>query len=302
MGRLLLWDESDNAAACHKYGLATELVRRAVDGGYRVVSAGSCGSLGVALSIAARTNSISSMICVPEGYQGCRTHVDEMERHGAVVVRAGRTYEDAVAHSTELARANGWLDCNPSGRLGHHMVDVMASRITSHVANAGCELSCLWVPVGNGTTLAGALKAAAQSPRRFRVVGVTSAGNNSILASAGEGRHRSIDPRLLSESWMNEPLCNWFALHGKVAMSLFSADTEIVGVDDSSLLQAASDLHEVTGVPYTPSGAAAYAAALAAGDLSGTHALLMTARAFRRGGEAGCGRAAARAPEMIHVR
>ncbi|MGH3904674.1 MAG: pyridoxal-phosphate dependent enzyme [Pseudonocardiaceae bacterium] len=278
MNRLVLWDETRNAASCHKMTIAVELAHLGTDEGAAALIAGSCGSFGVALSTAAQEHGIPVCICVPVDYDGCSAQVSLMRSLGAEVIRHGRTYEDAVAYSARLARLNGWLDCNPNGPFGDRMVTALSARIGKRLGSMCLRPRRLWVPVGNGTTMAAALRAVSRSSGGLHVIGVTSLGNNSILAAWPKRSHKQISADSLRATPVNAPLCNWQALHGELVLELATPLTQVVGVTDTDLREASGSLRDRTGVSYTPGGAAAYAGYRAHMFESGIDVVMLTAR------------------------
>ncbi len=283
MNNLALWDETLNAAFCHKITIAGELARLSRNEGATALVAGSCGNFGVALSTAAREHGIPVSICVPAGYDGCSAQVSLMQSLGAVVIRHGRTYEDAVAYSIRLARLNDWSDCNPNGPFSDYVVGVFSERIGKRLSSMRPPPQRLWVPVGNGSTMAAALRAVGRSSDSIQVIGVTSLGNNSILAAWPRRSHKQISADSLRETPVNEPLCNWQALHGDLVLELATPLTQVVGVTDTDLREASRRLQDRTGVSYTPGGAAAYAGYLTHSFESGIDVVMLTAREIFQG-------------------
>jgi len=113
-----------------------------------------------------------------------------------------------------------------------------------------------------------------------RVVGVSSSGNNSVLASWPSTRHRPIPSAAVRDTPANQPLVNWDALHGPQALAaLHATGGQAIGVSDEELTAAAGAVHATCRLAVTPSGAAGVAAAcrlLAAGDADQTHVAVLT--------------------------
>ncbi|MBT8228293.1 MAG: pyridoxal-phosphate dependent enzyme [Dactylosporangium sp.] len=271
-----LIDEGDNAAGCHKTHLAIAAARQARRLGSRCLTVGSCGNHGLALALAAQEHGLAAVICVPVRYAS--PQIDEIIRTGADVLRYGDTYEDAVAGSRRLAVEYGWADCNPDGPFETILLDAMTARIAHRIRMLGAPPEVLWVPLGNGTTALAALLALDHLGSGCRVAAVTSHGNNSVLSSWRSGRHTPLAPGGLRETAVNEPLCNWNALHASRLLAYDDDRLGVLGVADDDLVAAATSLRRV---PCTPSGAAGYAGYLRAAPNRARHAVLLTAHRNR---------------------
>lgn len=275
--RLAVLDETGRGARCHKQRAADAAMAATARDGYQRVTVGSCGNYGWAVARAAAAAGLDVTVVVPAGFT---VDTSRMAAAGARVMRRGRTYEDAVAASRALAARSGRVaDLNVDGpyaaviaRAHRGIVDTVAELV-------GEPPTALWTPMGNGTTLAAVGRAVLDRRWRTRLIGVTSAGNNSVLASWPHRRHRPLDPRSLTPTAVNEPLTNIDALHGQAALDVLHASTgTVLGLDDAALC-AASRLAHRAGLHGSPAGAAAVAgvlAAAAAGLSGGTHVAILT--------------------------
>ena len=281
----VLIDESDNAAHCHKNIMANTAVNLAKRIGFSVLTAGSCGNYGLALAVAARETGLATTICIPWRYSS--PSIQEIRATGAKVTRHGITYEDAVAHSRQLASVNSWADCNPGGPFETELIEELASRIGLRILALARAPDVLWMPLGNGTTALAALIALSRLSLPCHVIAVTSHGNNSILGSWKQGRHVPLAPQDLSETQTNEPLCNWNAIHGSELLARSGSRLSVIGVRDHQLIHAAMELRQLRRVHYTPSGCAGYAG-YAEHVRTNTdalhHGILLTARNLRERG------------------
>jgi threonine synthase len=203
-----------------------------------------------------------------------------MIRAGARVLRTGRTYEDAVAASHRLtATREGVADVNVDGPYAAVVASAHAT-ITEELADLpGGPPADVWVPVGNGTTLAAVAAAMLRRGWPTRPVGVSSQGNNSILGSWPRRTHRPLDPASLAPTRANEPLVNCRALHGQAALDvLHTTGGRVTGIPDPALEAAALVLRRA-GLRVSPAGAAGFAGLLAAartGLPGGVHVAILT--------------------------
>ena len=274
---LLALDETGGGLRCHKQRAADAAISAAAREGYRRVAVGSCGNYGWAVARAAAAAGMDAIVVVPAGFA---VDTSRMTGAGARVLRAGATYEDAVATSRELVTRRGHVaDLNVDGPYAA-VVAAAHRRIVDAVADLpGGPPTALWIPLGNGTTLAAAGRAILDRGWRTRPVGVTSGGNNSVFASWPGRRHQPLDPDSLSPTAVNEPLVNVDALHGQPAIDVLHASGGHAVAADDSALRAAARLLRHAGLRVSPAGAAGVAGLLDAvrgGISGGAHVALLT--------------------------
>lgn len=276
----MMIDESDNPARCHKTAMAETAVRHARKLGFAHLTAGSCGNYGLALAFAARDYGLTAVICVPTRYSN-PPQIQAIKDAGSDVIYHGETYEDAVAYSHQFAAERAWADCNPGGPFDAVLVEGLVSRIERCLLALAEPPDVLWLPLGNGTTALATLGALDRLGVACRVVAVTSRGNNAVLSSWQQGGYEPLAPQDLRETSVNEPLCNWNAVHGPALLAQAAGRLSVIGAPDSDLIRAATTLRRLRGVRYTPSGSAGYAGYASTRQGSARHAILLTARELR---------------------
>lgn len=264
--------ERANPTGTHKDRAADAMV--AVSGG--AITVGTCGSAGLAIALASRLAGVRATVFVPDRYR--TAPLEALVAFGATVVRTPGAYEDAVAASAAFAARTGAYDANPTGAGGTVSLTAYEAIAAEILAELGQAPDCVWVPAGNGTTLAGVargfLRAGGKVPR---VCGAGSAGNTAVVESIRQGRVIELDPRGLVESAANEPLLNWRSAHAREALDAVRETGGLAcGVSDPELHAAVALLRE-DGLQATPAGAAGLAALQASGSGRGTHVLLLTA-------------------------
>jgi threonine synthase len=280
-GTLRLKLESVNPSRVQKDRAAAALVEAARSAGWRGVTLGTCGNLGVAVARFAGRAGLTSTIFVPARYRSRR--IDEIESAGGVVLRALGGYEEAVITSGAHAARAGLFDANPCGPGG--VVSLAAyRRIATEIREVldGWPDS-IWVSVGNGTTLAGIGQGVLQdgTGRLPRVCGAGSLGNTAAIRSILVGTVVELDPGSLRESPTNEPLLNWRSLHAAEALAVVLA-TGGIGHEcaDRDLESMARRLLEAEGVVAIPAACAALVGlehALMTGALRpGLHVVVLT--------------------------
>jgi threonine synthase len=277
--RLHLRLEYEGPTGTVKDRIAPALALAAAASGARAVSVGTCGNLGVALAFACRRHGFGCCVFVPDGYSG--TRADEMAALGAQVVPVPGAYEDAVEASRRFAEAEGAFEASPGGPSNAAAIGAYAT-MAEDVLGADEATASVWLPVGNGTVVAGLRAGLARrdGPPALCVVG--SAGNTALTAGVAAGRVVELDPEALHETPVNEPLVNWRSLHAEEALAAVT-ETRGFGHDatDDELVAAQRLLARLEGVPATAAAAAGVAGLAALGrerlDPAARHVAVVTA-------------------------
>ena len=260
---VVLWNEGENPAGSQKYHAALALVRAMRDG-RRSITVGTCGNFGIALAHAVAGTDVRAVVITPVTVpHAVRAQISAL---GGEVVVSGETYEDAVEFSRKLARqSRDTADGNVTGPWASVLKSSFvkrAIRALSHPLLA--RPARLWVPTGNGTTLASCFEALRQLGREdVELHAVSSTRNNSITAAFALGNdHRPLDAALLRVSSVNEPLCNWNALDGARALAaIASTRGGVLELTDDELLAGERVLTRL-GISATPAGSAGAIGAL----------------------------------------
>lgn len=258
VARVVLWDAAGATTGSHKEVVARSVARAALSDGHRALSVGSCGHYGVAVAAACRDAGLAAYVVMPSTYHGGAAAA--AVRLGATIVRSGETYEDAVADSRSLAIEVGAADGNVDGQYEAEVLAGFGDELDRLVTALRVVPDVLVVPTGNGTTLEGMARRAARHGWRTRFVAATSRGNNA-LASSWPAEYEPIPADALRETLVNEPLCNWDALHGKAALtSIRETGGSVIAVSDDDLIAGRRLIRERVGLDVTEAAAAGVAA------------------------------------------
>jgi threonine synthase len=271
-------DETRYGSGSHKEPAARAVVARAMSEGHRHVVIASCGNYGRAMAMACHSAGVECTVVLPDGWSDGG---EAMRGFGAQVHLVSGAYEDAVDESRRLASVEGWVDGNVDGPyvdavLEGHGVVVSALREQLDVLP-----SVLWVPVGNGTTAIAVNRQLRALGWDTTINGVGSAGNNPVV-TCWPGAYRALPPEDVTVTEYNQPLVNWHALQGDLAMEAIAGTGGVVyGADDEQLREAQA-LLAVYGAHPTAAGSVALAGLLATarshGLTSGTHVVLLSGR------------------------
>ncbi len=237
--------EGRNPTGTHKDRIARAHVEKAVNEGYSAVTVGTCGNYGVSIAYYARLYGLKAFVFVPAGYTLERA--GEMKALGAEVIPWPGTYEEVVAESRRFALANGIYDANPGS---HPEIDYAGYSSIAEGILREVKPDAVFVPVGNGTTLAG-IWHGFRGRAKPRMVGVTTVLGNELL------RKSYSDPRAdIAETPVNEPLVSETCFDLDEAMkAVKESNGYVFGFADDTALRCAELLRVTTGLSVLPASA-----------------------------------------------
>jgi len=241
------------------FAQAMDAVRRSFD----AVTVATCGNFGAALSLAASMAGLRCVVYIPEGFHTRR--VAEIARQGAEIVRVPGDYETAVLASQERAEKDEIYDANPGGAntvLQLKAYGEIAYEIYDELRDAPAVVA---VPVSNGTTLAGihrgfvSLYRRGKTSRIPRIVAGSSHGKNPITRAFRKGLEscEDLEPTRIRETAVNEPLINWHAIDGDLALDAIRGSGGWADdASDRSMLSWSRTLREREGLNVLPASTA----------------------------------------------
>ncbi len=180
-------------------------------------------------------------------------------------MRVKGDYEAAVVASQERAVKDEIYDANPGG--ANTMIQLkaygeIAYEIYDELRDAPAVVA---VPVSNGTTLAGihrgfvSLYRRGKTSRIPRMVAGSSHGKNPIVRAflKNMASCEDLDPGQIRETAVNEPLINWHAIDGDLALDVIR-DTGGWAADasDKAMLACSRMLREREGLNVLPASTA----------------------------------------------
>ncbi len=257
--QLFIKYEGENPTGTQKDRIAFAQVHDAFRRDFDIISLATCGNYGVAMAYAASLAGIYCKVFIPETYHTDR--VKEMEKFEAEIIRLSGTYEDVVSASSKLADENGWYDANPGGANTPLQISAyaeIANEIYDQLRDAPKYIAA---PVSNGTLLAGVYRGFVTLYKRGKTsrIPVFIAGSasfkNPIIASfkAGLESCKDIDPKLIRETAINEPLINWHSFDGDEALyALQQTGGEGHHISDKKMKDMSTFLHKKEGYRILP--------------------------------------------------
>jgi threonine dehydratase len=209
------------------------------------------GNHGQSLAFAARRTGVPVTIVVPRGNSHEKNAA--MQAFGATLVEHGDDFSEASAHAARLAAERGLL------RVPSFHEDLVHGVATAWVEffRAVPDLDVVYVPIGLGSGLCGAIAARAALGLRMRLVGVVSRHAPAYALSFAQRRP--------VEAPATTRLADGMAVRvpdpGALAMMLDAVD-EVIDVDDDQIAVAMKALYVDTHNVAEGAGAASLAAAM----------------------------------------
>lgn len=251
--------EGENPSGTQKDRIAFAQVHDALRRNYNIISLATCGNYGVAVAYATYLAGMKCKIYIPESYHTER--LEEMENFDAEIIRLPGTYEDTVTQSSKYALKNGWYDANPGGANTALQIATyaeIANEIYDELRDAPKYIAS---PVSNGTLLAGIYRGFVRLYKRGRTsriprfIAGSAAFKNPIIMSfkAGLDTCIDIDPRLVKETAINEPLINWHSFDGNEALyAIRQSAGEAHHISDKKMKDMSMFLHKKEGYRILP--------------------------------------------------
>lgn len=261
--------EGDNPSGTQKDRIAFAQAMDALRRGYDAITVATCGNYGVAVAVAASLAGLRCIVYVPESYHTRR--IQEIEQHGAEVLRAPGDYEKVVELSRKRANEDDVYDANPGGAnttMQLRAYGEIAYEIYDELRDAP---SAVAVPVSNGTTLAGIHKGFVSLFRRGktsripRMVAGSSFGKNPIVQAFRKNASTCEDllPHKIRETPVNEPLINWSSIDGDHALHAIRDSSGWASfISDRNMLKFSRIIREQQGLSVLPAATAGLSALL----------------------------------------
>jgi len=216
----------------------------------------SSGNHGLAVALVARSLGVPAVIVMPESAP--RVKVDGVRQFGAEVIVAGTTSVDRKVRAEEVAASRGLTIVPP---FDHPWIIAGAGTVGLEILEQRPQAAAIYVPMGGGGQISGIGAAVKRMRDGVRIIGVEPAGAARMSASLAAchpvtlERSSSIADGLLT------------LRPGDLTFAHVQAFVDqVVTVDDAAMVAAVKWLFHEARVVAEPSGAAAVAAALRAGE------------------------------------
>jgi len=219
----------------------------------RGIITASAGNMGQAVAYVAAHERIPGVVVMPE--KANPSKVAAVKEYGAEAVLHGKLWDDAYAHSQELAMDRGLVYVHPF--KDRHVLAGQGT-LALEVLEDLPDLAAIVVPIGGGGLMAGMAMALRMQKPGVRIIGVEPSGSANMFVSRNLGCCTDLD--------VVTTIADGLATR-KTDPEVFEiindlAD-ELVTVTDEEMLQAIRFLLERAKLLAEPAGAASVAALLA---------------------------------------
>ncbi len=261
--QIFLKFDGGNPTGTQKDRIAFAQAMDAMRRGFDSITTATCGNYGVAVCLAASLAGLRCIIYIPETYRTKR--IQEIINYGSEIVMVPGDYEHAVLVSRDRAEKDEIYDANPGGAntaLQLRAYGEIAYEIYDELRDAPAAVA---VPVSNGTTMAGIYKGFVSLYRRGktsripRMIAGSSFGKNPIVQAYLKNSPicEDLNPDLIHETPINEPLINWHSVDGNLALDAIRhtggwADD----VSDKNMLSYAKLILDREGLSILPASTA----------------------------------------------
>lgn len=292
--RVYLKFEGSNPTGTQKDRIAMVLADNAACKGLNGITTATCGNFGVALAYAAKHYDTTSHIFIPQKYEVPKDRQKRMEAFGARIYMTDGYYEDAVQDSIVASGENNWYDANPGSdgipELSLTAYSEIAYEIFRDLRRVPNYIFC---PVGNGTTLAGIyagfkkLLLMGKTMSVPKMVATSTRRGNPIIKSFKENNRTIVDlaPEEIKETKVNEPLTNWRAFDGQLALdAIYESSGFADYASDSRMIEFSKLIRSEEGLSVLPASASTLAVMESLGRegfiVKGTFVAILTGRDF----------------------
>jgi threonine dehydratase len=217
----------------------------------RGVVAATRGNHGQSVAFAAARYGIPAAVVVPNGNSVTKNAA--MRALGAELIERGYDFQASFEASVEIATERGWHQV-PSF---HELLVQGVASYSLELLRAVPDLDVLYVPIGLGSGICGAIAARDALGRKTRIVGVVSAAAPAIARSLETGRivSHEVTTRIADGMACRTPVAD--------ALDVIKAGTDhVVEVTDDEIERAIAALFSDTHNVVEGAGAAALAAVL----------------------------------------
>jgi threonine dehydratase len=216
----------------------------------------SSGNHGLAVALVARSLGIPAVIVMPASAP--RVKVDGVRHFGADVIVAGTTSAERQARAEEEAEARGLTIVPP---FDHPLIIAGAGTVGLEILEQRPQATAIYVPMGGGGQISGIAAAVKRMREGVRIIGVEPAGAARMSASLAASHPVTLEPSSsIADGLLTLRPGDLTFAHVRAFVD------QVATVDDDAMVAAVKWLFHEARVVAEPSGAAAVAAALHAGE------------------------------------
>jgi threonine dehydratase len=219
----------------------------------RGIITASAGNMGQAVAYVAAHEQIPGVVVMPE--KANPSKVAAVKAYGAEAVQHGKLWDDAYAHSQELAMDRALVYVHPF--KDRHVLAGQGT-LALEVLEDLPDLAAMLIPIGGGGLMAGMTMAIRMHKPGVRIVGVEPSGSANMFISRMRGCCTDLDEvNTIADGLATR------RTDPEVFEIIHDLADELVTVTDDEMLQAIRFLLERAKLLAEPAGAATVAALLA---------------------------------------
>jgi threonine dehydratase len=218
----------------------------------RGIITASAGNMGQAVAYVAACEQIPGVVVMPARANASK--VAAVREYGAEAIQFGRLWDDAFAHSQELALERGLVYVHPF--KDRHVLAGQGT-VALEVLEDLPQLAAILIPIGGGGLMAGMAMAIRQSRPKVRIIGVEPDGSANMATSRRLGRCTDLDAvKTIADGLATR------RTDPEVFAIINDLVDDLVTVSDDEMLDAIRFLLERAKLLTEPAGAATVAALL----------------------------------------
>ncbi|MFW3147106.1 MAG: pyridoxal-phosphate dependent enzyme [Thermoplasmatota archaeon] len=250
--------EGNNPSGHREDRLAYLIIRDALSRGKNTICLGTYGTIGGSLSYLSRYYDINCVMYVPSKKKAMRWEL--LNEEHVRILEHGKTFEDCVIKSREVARENGWYDANPG--LANNMTNMYAYSYIAKELNHQLEGSIddIYCQTSNGSSISGLnmgyrqLWLSEDLERLPRIIAVSTSHGNALVDSFRKGSRDIIklDPADIQETKWNRNAVNWECFNGQDALNaIYDTSGKAVGIPDWDLKEFSRKIRKLERIKFT---------------------------------------------------
>ena len=280
--------EGANITGTQKDRISGLHVKHAMELGYDTISVATCGNYGASVSYFAAMQGIKSVVATPSFYSGVRNQ--EIYENGSTVMELDMKYEELLDYMKDKSRDECWYDCSPGSVNSTKDIEGYENISYEIFNQLGHVPSYVAVPVGNGTTLSGIFSGFRKLYRKGvvssvpRMIASSTSQGNPVVRSWRRGLRRiqNLEPSMISETHVNEPLVSYKPTDGQQALNaIFESRGTAHNITDEEMLRFSGIIEKLEYVQVMPASSSAMAAvskALSHREANGDIVVVLTGR------------------------
>ena len=219
----------------------------------RGIITASAGNMGQAVAYVAAHEKIPGVVVMPAAANAGK--VAAVKEYGAEAIQHGRLWDDAYAHSQELAMARGLVYVHPF--KDRHVLAGQGT-LALEVLEDVPDVEAVIIPIGGGGLMAGMAMALRLHRPKVRIIGVEPDGSANMFQSRLLGRATDLSEVVTIADGLATRKTD-----PEIFELIHDLADDLVTVDDAEMIRAIRFLLERAKLLAEPAGAATTAALLA---------------------------------------